>query len=42
MEFYAMRHLTRGKDERYAYTDEQLKRAIEQENDNNDWSNRHG
>lgn len=42
LEFYAMRHLTRGKDGRYAYTDEQLKRAVQQQNDNIDWSHRHG
>ena len=41
MEFYAMRHLTRGKDGRYAYTDEQLKRAVLKQNDNIDWSHRY-
>ena len=36
-----MRYLTRGKDGRYAYTDEQLKRAVQQQNDNIDWSHRY-
>ena len=41
MEFFAMRHLTRGKDGSYAYTDEQLKRAVLKQNDNIDWSHRY-
>lgn len=36
-EFFAMKHLTRGKDARYAYSPEQLRRAIDR-NTTIEWS----